>query len=69
MQPMTTRRVYFGDGFVTCPVYARDDFGLGNIVPGPAIIEESGSTTIVPPGWTARAVFHGELMMERSGHG
>ena len=69
VQPMTARRVYFGNGFVACPVYARDDFGLGNVVSGPAIIEESGSTTIVPPGWTARAVSHGELMMQRSGHG
>ena len=69
IKPITVRRVYFTGGFVECPVYARDGFGLGNIVAGPAVIEESGSTTIVPPGWTASAVSHGELIMERSGHG
>ena len=63
------RSVYFGGGFVECSVYARDGLGPGNIVIGPAVIEESGSTTIVPPGWTARTISHGELLMERSGHG
>lgn len=63
------RSVYFGGGFVECSVHARDDLGPGNIVVGPAVIEESGSTTIVPPGWTARPISHGELLMERSGHG
>ena len=67
--PTTARRVYFNGQFVECPVYARDDFGLGSTVAGPAVIEENGSTTIVPPGWTARTVSHGELMMERSGDG
>jgi hypothetical protein len=33
---------------------------LDEVIAGAAIIEESGSTTIVPPGWTARTIFHGE---------
>lgn len=69
VRPMATRRVYFNGRFVECPVYARNDFGIESTVAGPAVIEESGSTTIVPPGWTVRTVSHGELMMERSGHG
>lgn len=69
VKPTTLRRVYFSGGFVECPVYVRNDFGLGTTVAGPAVIEEDGSTTIIPPGWTARTVSHGELMMERSGHG
>ena len=52
-----------------CAVYARDRLVLDEVVAGPAVIEESGSTTIVPPGWTARTMAHGELLMERSGHG
>ena len=42
---------------------------LDEVIAGAAIIEESGSTTIVPPGCTVRTIFHGELLMERPGHG
>ena len=63
------RDVHFGTRFHACAVYARDRLVLDEVVAGPAVIEESGSTTIVPPGWTARTMAHGELLMERSGHG
>jgi hypothetical protein len=45
--------VYFDESFVDCPVYNRADLGLDVILSGPAIIEESGSSTIVFPGWQA----------------
>ena len=67
-EPIAVRNVYFGGGFIECSVYARDGLMLDETVAGPAVIEESGSTTIVPPGWTARTIAHGELLMERSGH-
>jgi N-methylhydantoinase A len=35
------------------PVYARADLAAGQIVAGPAIIEERETTTAIPPGWTA----------------
>ena len=60
------RDVYFNDGFMACPVFARERLVLGETVAGPAIVEESGSTTIVPPGWTSRVIGHGELMIERT---
>jgi hypothetical protein len=34
-------------------------------VRGPAIVEEFGATTVVPPGWTARADALGDLALER----
>jgi N-methylhydantoinase A len=67
--PAAKRKVYFGAGFVDCAVHARESLRLAEVIAGPAVIEESGSTTIVPPGWTARTIGHGELLMERSGHG
>jgi N-methylhydantoinase A len=63
------RDIRFGARFDSCAVYARDRLVLDEVVAGPAVIEESGSTTIVPLGWTARTMAHGELLMERSGHG
>jgi N-methylhydantoinase A/oxoprolinase/acetone carboxylase beta subunit len=47
-------------------VYLRDRLGLVQVVAGPAIIEESGSTTVLPPGWRAKVLAHGELMLERA---
>jgi N-methylhydantoinase A len=68
-KPKAIRSVYFGGQFFECSVYARNHLALGEAVTGPAVIEESGSTTIIPPGWTARTIAHGELLMERLGNG
>ena len=49
-----SREVYFGGSSIPTPVYLRNDFVLNQEIRGPAIIEESGSTTVVPPDWTAK---------------
>jgi N-methylhydantoinase A/oxoprolinase/acetone carboxylase beta subunit len=66
--PVAKRQVYFGTRFEECAVHARESLRLDEVVAGPAVIEESGSTTIIPPGWMARTIGHGELLMERLGH-
>ncbi|MBI2917717.1 MAG: hydantoinase/oxoprolinase family protein [Chloroflexi bacterium] len=50
------RTAYFGGaaGMVECPVYQRDKLAPGNVVPGPAIVEQMDSTTVVYPGQTAQ---------------
>jgi len=50
------RRVYFGprDRFVEVPVYDRYRLAPGSRFVGPAVFEERESTTVVPPGATAR---------------
>jgi len=58
--------VYLAGAFRPTPLYIRDRLVLGQAVAGPAVIEESGSTTVVPPGWTAKVIGHGELMLERN---
>jgi len=48
----TKRPVYFeGKGFVEIPIYQRDQFGSGTEIPGPCLIEETISTTLIPEGW------------------
>jgi len=43
--------VYFrSHGQVPTPVYRRDALLAGNRIPGPALIEEHASTTVVQPG-------------------
>lgn len=45
------RPVYFEGRFVTTPVYRRSELPAGFSADGPAIVEEDGATTIVPPGF------------------
>ena len=46
--PRGTRPVWFDDAFVETPVYHRNLFAPGHRLTGPAIIEETESTTVVP---------------------
>jgi N-methylhydantoinase A len=61
----TKRDVYFGGAFTPTPVYLRERLVLEQAIRGPAVIEESGSITLVPPGWSATVLRHGELMLAR----
>ena len=47
-----TRRTYF-DGWVDADLYDRSALGAGDVVHGPAVLEEFGSTIPVHPGFTA----------------
>jgi N-methylhydantoinase A len=50
-QPVTTTKTYFDEtGWVTCPVYQRETLAVGQTFTGPAIVVETGSTTVVLPG-------------------
>ena len=48
-EPTGRRPAWFGAGFVETPFYRRAHLPPGTRVEGPAIIEEAGSTTVVPP--------------------
>ncbi|WP_354644848.1 hydantoinase B/oxoprolinase family protein [Kitasatospora camelliae] len=58
-------RCYVGGQWRTVPLLSRAALGRGDTVDGPAVIAESGSTTVVDPGWRARMAEHGQLLMER----
>jgi len=47
--PIGHRPAWFGQGFVDTPIHRRADLPNGVRIAGPAIIEETESTTIVPP--------------------
>ena len=45
-----TRPVYFEDaGFIDAAIYERDRLGAGMVIPGPSVIEEETSSTVIPP--------------------
>ena len=54
------RKVWFG-GWTDCPVYDRAAMAAGFELVGPAIIEEAGGTSVVPPGWNVKVHASGAL--------
>jgi N-methylhydantoinase A/oxoprolinase/acetone carboxylase beta subunit len=48
------------------PVYERSRLPGGGTVAGPALIEEMGATTVIPPGWAAAVGEWGELTLART---
>ena len=45
-----SRRIWF-DGWIECPILSREGLAIGHTHRGPAVIEEPGGTSFVPPGW------------------
>lgn len=66
--PLLERRpVWFGGVAHDCPVWERDRLPVGAVLPGPAIVEEFGATTVVPPGWRGVVDAHGNLLFAGGG--
>jgi N-methylhydantoinase A len=62
------RRVYFaGVGWTACPAIDREQLGVGDVVTGPAIVEQLDATTVVPPGRRATVDRVGNLVIRASG--
>ncbi len=62
------RPVFFDEAgaFQPTPIYQRERLLPGNVVSGPAIIEQYDSTTMLPPGWRASVDHLTNLILERS---
>jgi N-methylhydantoinase A len=59
------RPVYFaGADFVDTPTYDRPILCAGNVIKGPALIEEHASTTVVLPGDTVTVDDFGDLVID-----
>ena len=62
--PVQTRPVYFsGQGFRDTPVYARHALQATHVVPGPAIVEQLDTTTVIFPGQEAVVDLYGNLLI------
>jgi len=59
-----TRRVFFDD-WAEVPLYARERLEPGDVLTGPAVIEEFGSTLPLHPGFTARVDGRSNLVVTR----
>lgn len=65
-RPYGKREVYWRTtGWVNCPVYERDALGAGAQILGPAIVQEYGSTVVIPENWTGTVDGFGNILNER----
>ena len=64
-RPASERDVYFAGRPRGTPILDRNGLEPGDVVDGPAIIEESTATTLVPPGWRAAVIEGGHLSMTK----
>ncbi len=64
--PLLERRAVWFSDWRECPVYRRDAMRAGQVIEGPAIVEEAGGTSVLPPGWSARVHESGALICLQS---
>ena len=57
-------QVWFGRPLPTA-VLPRAELGPGTVLPGPAIVVQMDTTTVVNPGWAGRVDAAGNLVLER----
>lgn len=60
-----TTRVYGPDGWVDAAVWRREQLAEGDRVEGPAVVRESGSTTVVGAGWAGAIDANRNLVLVR----
>jgi N-methylhydantoinase A len=64
--PKAVRPVYWrGAGWRDCPIYRREELTLSTRIDGPAIVEEYGSTVVVPESWRLMPDPYGNLRLEK----
>lgn len=64
--PASTRQIFWRNGdWLESEIYNRTELALDQKIYGPAIIEEYGSTVVVPPTWSARTDKYGNLILEK----
>jgi N-methylhydantoinase A len=63
--PTVRRAVWFHGAAQDCPVWERDRLASGALLRGPAIVEEFGATTVIPPGWGGIVDAQGNLRLAR----
>ena len=64
---LATRTVIFDARPLETEVYRRETLGDGDRIAGPALIEESGAVTLLPPAFTLQVHARGALLLTRDG--
>ena len=64
-RPERMREVWFAGTRHKTRIIDRNAIAAGDTVTGPAIIEETTSTTLLPPGWTAQLITGGHMSLTK----
>ncbi len=62
-KPEQTTSIYFGGQSHAAGIFSREQLRPGDEIPGPAILMETSSTVVVDPGFTAKILPRGEIVM------
>jgi hypothetical protein len=62
--PLAERRVLFAAGAAATPIHRRESLRAGHAVPGPALVEEAASVTVVEPGQRLTVDLFGHLLID-----
>jgi N-methylhydantoinase A len=66
-EPFGKRRAYWRQtGWLECPLYRRAELAFEQTIAGPAIVEEYGSTVVVPRGWTVGLDAYRNLILNKT---
>lgn len=65
-EPKGVRSVLLEDGPAEAAIYDRDALPAGMKFHGPAIVEQSDTTTLIPAGWEAESTANGTLLLTRT---
>jgi N-methylhydantoinase A len=60
-----TRLAVFGDKTMEATVVERTSLATGDLLAGPAIVEQADTTCVIPPGWTASVDSRRNLVLVR----
>ena len=66
-KPSRERQVHFAGKPQKTNILDRNSLVEGTVITGPAIIEESTATTLLPPGWQASLITGGHMTLTRTG--
>jgi N-methylhydantoinase B/oxoprolinase/acetone carboxylase alpha subunit/N-methylhydantoinase A/oxoprolinase/acetone carboxylase beta subunit len=65
LEPNSFRTIHFADlGEIETPVHRRDQLAVGMRVSGPALVEETDSTTLIPPDGAIEVQADGSMMVD-----
>ena len=66
LKPVDFQEMHFDGKTYSAGRFQRGQINAGNCIEGPAVVFDRYSTTIVDPGWTAKAVGDGTFLIERA---
>ncbi len=63
-RPFAWRPVYLAGRWIDTPLYRREGLAADQILAGPALIVEAGSTLVLEPGWRLVMTARGDLLLQ-----